>query len=463
MHMYMWVYRALLLRMHIVESKTPEYLLVQCIQPPPEHHRFLADHPHHHHLLHTKSNNITTIINMLFTHHHHYTTTTYTPLSNTSLREIPSPVFPDHHRHGHEHSDPSYYARSTTGRGNSSFSGWNSSPPLPSAAIRPLEFSDGSKQVGATRSAGGPFVATASVAATTVGKPPPPPPPSSTSPCYGSSPPGLLARPKLTTTAWEDEGTLCYQVDAKGICVARRADNHMVNGTKLLNVVGMSRGKRDGILKNERGRVVIKVGAMHLKGVWISLHRAKFLANKFRIADLVYPLFEDSPRNFVYHPSTTSSPPIIADRPASMFEADTRTSPFITNKRSSLPSILDTTASRPLLHADSKSFSDSNRSPTSILPLPRALQQQTNFPCLNYNYQEQRQQPMSHHMEPQSAALRALPHPATTGIQQPAATTAMNHDQSKASIMVSNDNLPKDTIQPSTCGNERERRSYGDA
>lgn len=29
-------------------------------------------------------------------------------------------------------------------------------------------------------------------------------------------------RPKLTTTLWEDEGTLCYQVDARGICVARR-------------------------------------------------------------------------------------------------------------------------------------------------------------------------------------------------------------------------------------------------
>jgi hypothetical protein len=45
-------------------------------------------------------------------------------------------------------------------------------------------------------------------------------------------------------------------------------DNDMVNGTKLLNVTGMSRGKRDGILKNEKGRVVVKVGAMHLKGVW---------------------------------------------------------------------------------------------------------------------------------------------------------------------------------------------------
>jgi hypothetical protein len=32
----------------------------------------------------------------------------------------------------------------------------------------------------------------------------------------------IAARPKLTTTLWEDEGTICYQVDANGICVARR-------------------------------------------------------------------------------------------------------------------------------------------------------------------------------------------------------------------------------------------------
>jgi hypothetical protein len=42
----------------------------------------------------------------------------------------------------------------------------------------------------------------------------------------------------------------------------------MINGTKLLNVCQLSRGKRDGILKNEKDRVVVKVGAMHLKGVW---------------------------------------------------------------------------------------------------------------------------------------------------------------------------------------------------
>lgn len=45
-------------------------------------------------------------------------------------------------------------------------------------------------------------------------------------PSFGIPPPparhALVPRPKLTTTLWEDEGTICYQVDANGICVARR-------------------------------------------------------------------------------------------------------------------------------------------------------------------------------------------------------------------------------------------------
>ncbi len=42
----------------------------------------------------------------------------------------------------------------------------------------------------------------------------------------------------------------------------------MINGTKLLNVAGMTRGRRDGILKSEKVRHVVKIGPMHLKGVW---------------------------------------------------------------------------------------------------------------------------------------------------------------------------------------------------
>ncbi|KAI8986533.1 hypothetical protein BDB01DRAFT_849577 [Pilobolus umbonatus] len=116
----------------------------------------------------------------------------------------------------------------------------------------------------------------------------------------GSSRHSLMARPKLTTTLWEDENTACYQVDANGICVARRQDNDMINGTKLLNVAGMSRGKRDGILKNEKGRVVVKVGAMHLKGVWITFARAKLLAAQYKIQDTLYPLFVDVPSMYLF-------------------------------------------------------------------------------------------------------------------------------------------------------------------
>ncbi|ORX97886.1 hypothetical protein K493DRAFT_313896 [Basidiobolus meristosporus CBS 931.73] len=116
-------------------------------------------------------------------------------------------------------------------------------------------------------------------------------------------------RPKLTTTLWEDENTVCFQVDAKGICVARRQDNDMVNGTKLLNVTGMSRGKRDGILKNEKGRVVVKVGAMHLKGVWITMSRAKALAAQFKISDLLFPLLVEDPSPYLYSPHYPSALP----------------------------------------------------------------------------------------------------------------------------------------------------------
>lgn len=42
----------------------------------------------------------------------------------------------------------------------------------------------------------------------------------------------------------------------------------MINGIKLLNVVGMICGRCDGILKSEKVRYVVKIGFMYLKGVW---------------------------------------------------------------------------------------------------------------------------------------------------------------------------------------------------
>ncbi|KAJ1326634.1 enhanced filamentous growth protein 1 [Microdochium nivale] len=115
------------------------------------------------------------------------------------------------------------------------------------------------------------------------------------------APPGM--KPRVTATLWEDEGSLCFQVEARGICVARREDNHMINGTKLLNVAGMTRGRRDGILKSEKVRHVVKIGPMHLKGVWIPFERALEFANKEKITELLYPLFVHNIGALLYHPT----------------------------------------------------------------------------------------------------------------------------------------------------------------
>jgi protein SOK2 len=118
----------------------------------------------------------------------------------------------------------------------------------------------------------------------------------------GQQPP-MGMKPRVTATLWEDEGSLCFQVEAKGICVARREDNHMINGTKLLNVAGMTRGRRDGILKSEKIRHVVKIGPMHLKGVWIPYERALDFANKEKITELLYPLFVHNIGALLYHPT----------------------------------------------------------------------------------------------------------------------------------------------------------------
>ncbi|KAA1114526.1 hypothetical protein PGT21_012591 [Puccinia graminis f. sp. tritici] len=89
---------------------------------------------------------------------------------------------------------------------------------------------------------------------------------------------------------WDEENTYYYQVAHKGVTVGRLKGSGLVNGTKLLNLAGISRGKRDGILKNEKIRKVVKHGTMHLKGVWIAFDRAVFLAEQHSIADKIFPL-----------------------------------------------------------------------------------------------------------------------------------------------------------------------------
>nr|POE51150.1 cell pattern formation-associated protein stua [Quercus suber] len=140
------------------------------------------------------------------------------------------------------------------------------------------------------------------------GPPPGAPQSQGFSPAFDTS--GQIAphgmKPRVTATLWEDEGSLCFQVEANGVCVARREDNHMINGTKLLNVAGMTRGRRDGILKSEKTRHVVKIGPMHLKGVWIPFDRALDFANKEKITEALYPLFVHNIGALLYHPTNQS-------------------------------------------------------------------------------------------------------------------------------------------------------------
>lgn len=48
----------------------------------------------------------------------------------------------------------------------------------------------------------------------------------------------------------------------------RGVDNHMINGTSLLKVAGIRRGVRDGILKSEKMRHLIRSGPDLYRGVW---------------------------------------------------------------------------------------------------------------------------------------------------------------------------------------------------
>lgn len=111
-----------------------------------------------------------------------------------------------------------------------------------------------------------------------------------------------IVKPRVATVYWEDEDTTCYQVSAHNVVVSRRENDNYVNGTKLLNVTGMTRGKRDGMLKIEKGRLVVRNGPMNLKGVWIPFNRAVELARNEGVDELLYPLLVDNIRGFFqYH------------------------------------------------------------------------------------------------------------------------------------------------------------------
>ncbi|KAI8451089.1 hypothetical protein BY996DRAFT_3918690 [Phakopsora pachyrhizi] len=106
-------------------------------------------------------------------------------------------------------------------------------------------------------------------------------------------------RTKIEMKHWEDDKTVYFQIIHNGVPVGRVRESGLVNGTKLLNLTKITRGKRDGILKNEKVRKVVKHGTMHLKGVWIEYSRAVYLAEQYKISHLVYPLLDPNLDEYV--------------------------------------------------------------------------------------------------------------------------------------------------------------------
>jgi protein SOK2 len=53
-------------------------------------------------------------------------------------------------------------------------------------------------------------------------------------------------KPRVTATLWEDEGSLCFQVETRGICVARREGKWLVGSVRTGEAAGVGGATRRG-------------------------------------------------------------------------------------------------------------------------------------------------------------------------------------------------------------------------
>jgi hypothetical protein len=66
---------------------------------------------------------------------------------------------------------------------------------------------------------------------------------------------------QLRVFEWEEaDGLDVFALDIGKHSICRRSDNSWVNATKMLNFAGLTRGRRDGILKKETEK---QVGSLH--------------------------------------------------------------------------------------------------------------------------------------------------------------------------------------------------------
>ncbi|RKP33539.1 transcription regulator HTH, apses-type DNA-binding domain-containing protein, partial [Dimargaris cristalligena] len=97
---------------------------------------------------------------------------------------------------------------------------------------------------------------------------------------------------------WTDESIDSYVVSARGHHIARCMSSAMVNGTKLLNCAGLSRGRRDYLLRKEPLRRVLKKTCKTSRGVWIPYQRAVDLAHTYNVYHSTLPLLVEDPERY---------------------------------------------------------------------------------------------------------------------------------------------------------------------
>ncbi|KAL8291642.1 hypothetical protein RQP46_001900 [Phenoliferia psychrophenolica] len=119
--------------------------------------------------------------------------------------------------------------------------------------------------------------------------------------------------PRVWIQLWEDEETFCFQVCRSGHIISRRVDNDYVNCTKLINLAGFTRGKRDLILKREKTKHIVRVGNMQLKGVWLPLAAARAIATTYSLLSQLSPLFDDDIGEQIFAPDSITRTACLVD------------------------------------------------------------------------------------------------------------------------------------------------------
>ncbi|KAL9933954.1 hypothetical protein V8E36_007036 [Tilletia maclaganii] len=93
--------------------------------------------------------------------------------------------------------------------------------------------------------------------------------------------------------------------------MSRRTDNNYVNATRMLQLTNLNPSQRAREL-NMRPHLVIRGGLNNVQGTWVPLPRARELATKYGIADLIGPILFDPnspPKTFTDERDLRTPPP----------------------------------------------------------------------------------------------------------------------------------------------------------